>query len=83
MESNNKTEKVKKPFYKKWCFWLIVVVIGIGAVVNSGNSKTVVASNDVPSVQQNQKSSSTTEKKDTATIGQKTILAQWVFQSLD
>ncbi|KEI10513.1 hypothetical protein Z957_01905 [Clostridium sp. K25] len=25
-------QKIKKPFYKKWWFWVIVIIIGIGAM---------------------------------------------------
>lgn len=34
---NQTKTKVKKPFYKKWWFWVIIAVIIIGAIGSSGN----------------------------------------------
>lgn len=34
---NQKKTKVKKPFYKKWWFWVIVAFIIIGAIGSSGD----------------------------------------------
>lgn len=34
---NQKETKVKKPFYKKWWFWVIVAVIIIGTIGSSGD----------------------------------------------
>jgi hypothetical protein len=39
------SEKVKKPWYKKWWVWLIVVVVLIGAFGNSEDSETDVSEN--------------------------------------
>ncbi|KEH85157.1 hypothetical protein Z965_10500 [Clostridium novyi A str. BKT29909] len=30
-------QKIKKPFYKKWWFWVIVVIVGIGAIGANGS----------------------------------------------
>lgn len=35
------SEKVKKPFYKKWWFWLIVFFVAVGALVSGGEGQEV------------------------------------------
>ncbi len=37
MNEENKAAKVKKPFFKKWWFWVIIIVIGIGVFGQSGD----------------------------------------------
>lgn len=43
--------KNKKPFYKKWWFWVIIAVIGIGALGSAGGSDTAEPSRPAASQQ--------------------------------
>lgn len=36
--ANSETETKKKPFYKKWWFWLIVAIVLIGLIAGAGQS---------------------------------------------
>lgn len=47
------SEEVKKPLYKKWWFWLIVVVFVVGALGSSNDNKPVETASE-PAQQQAQ-----------------------------
>ncbi len=54
-------EKTKKPFYKRWWVWVIVIVLAIGMFGTSGDTET--KDNDQQTAEQTQ--SATTEPTDT------------------
>ena len=41
MKKDNKLDKARKPFYKKWWFWVIIVFIFIGALGGKNSKKEI------------------------------------------
>ncbi|MFT8325113.1 DUF4352 domain-containing protein [Oenococcus sicerae] len=63
--------RIKKPFYKKWWFWVIIVVLVIGIGSQAGKSKSSTASDSTNSTKSATKaSSSSTSAKTTYNVGE-------------
>lgn len=70
-EVNQKQDTGKKPFYKRWWFWLIIVVIGmglLGAIIGGTTDSTDNGSH------YNNNSQSQSQSQSTATLGEKNAL---------
>ncbi len=66
-----KSEKIKKPIYKKWWFWLIIVIAVIGIASSSSDTQTPTKTTSSGSV-----ATSTTQEpvKDFYEIGEAAVL---------
>lgn len=64
------TEKIKKPFYKKWWFWVIVIIIVIAAAAGAGGDKNQAneATKSTSSDSQKAESTKKTESKPRLTL---------------
>lgn len=63
-------QKVKKPFYKKWWFWVIVGILAIGLIGSLGsNDDTPVDANiDSPVIQDDEQPATTTKAESKAVV---------------
>lgn len=70
MKKTKDKNKIKKPFYKKWWFWVVIVIIVFSVFANSGNddketSDTPKATEQKEKVENTQTKEKKTESKET------------------